>query len=174
MNGANAAGLVGLDDGPEIADATVLGHKTEGSDVKDPVSSYEIAKSRLVPLLSQLQLRSRQRPDLQCMEGGALGVDGADAAGPVGKDYRSKNANVTVQGHKMEGGNVKDSVSSHGNVKSGIAPCMEAGALGVNGADAPRLVGQDHRPKNADATVPDRQVAAGNVKDLVSRPGLAA
>lgn len=56
------------------------------------------------------------------MEGGALGVDGADAAGPVGKDYRSKNANVTVQGHKMEGGNVKDSVSSHGNVKSGIAP----------------------------------------------------
>ena len=56
------------------------------------------------------------------MEGGALGVDGADAAGPVGKDYRSKNANVTVQGHKMEGGSVKDSVSSHGNVKSGIAP----------------------------------------------------
>ena len=56
------------------------------------------------------------------MEGGALGVDGADAAEPVGKDHRSKNANVTVQGHKMEGGNVKDSVSSHGNVKSGIAP----------------------------------------------------
>ena len=56
------------------------------------------------------------------MEGGALGVDGADAAEPVGKDHRSKNANVTVQGHKMEGGNVKDSVSSHGNVKLGIAP----------------------------------------------------
>ena len=50
MNGANAAGLVGLDDRPEIADATVLGHKTEGSDVKDPVSSYEVAKSRLVPV----------------------------------------------------------------------------------------------------------------------------
>lgn len=56
------------------------------------------------------------------MEGGALGVDGADAAEPVGKDHRSKNANVTVQGHKMEGGNVKDSVSSHRNVKLGIAP----------------------------------------------------
>lgn len=101
-------------------------------------------------------------------------MDGADAAEPVGKDHRSKNANVTVQGHKMEGGNVKDSVSCHGNVKLGIAPCMEVGALGINGADAPRLVEQDYRPKNADATVPDQQVAAGNVKDLVSRPGLAA
>lgn len=51
---------------------------------------------------------------------------------------------------------------------------MEVGALGINGADAPRLVEQDYRPKNADATVPDQQVVAGNVKDLVSRPGLAA
>lgn len=50
MNGANVAGLVGLDYGSENADVTVLGHKTEGSAVKDPVSSYEIAKSRLVPV----------------------------------------------------------------------------------------------------------------------------
>lgn len=50
MNGANVAGLVGLDYGSEDADATVLGHKTEGSAVKDPVSSHEIAKSRLVPV----------------------------------------------------------------------------------------------------------------------------
>ena len=49
-NGANAAGLVGLDYESENADATVLGHKTEGSAVKDPLSSYEIAKSRLVPV----------------------------------------------------------------------------------------------------------------------------
>lgn len=49
MNGANVARLVGPDDRPENADVTVLGHKMEGSNVKDPVSSYGIAKSWIVP-----------------------------------------------------------------------------------------------------------------------------
>lgn len=56
------------------------------------------------------------------MEDGALGLNGADAQRPVGQVYRPKNADATVQDHKMEGGNVEVLVSSHGSAKSGIVP----------------------------------------------------
>ena len=51
--------------------------------------------------------------------------------------------------------------------------CTEAGARGVHGVLVLRRVGLGHRPKNADAIVPDQNMVEGRVKDKGSNPKCA-
>lgn len=48
-----------------------------------------------------------------------------------------------------------------------------AGAHGVDGVNVPRHVGQGHRRKNADAIVPDQNMAEGLARDQGSNPEYA-
>ena len=51
--------------------------------------------------------------------------------------------------------------------------CTEAGARGVHGVLVLRRVGLGHRPKNADAIVPDQNMVEGRVKDQGGNPKCA-